>query len=274
MNEHIYHTLTGEIHYWTYHEPEPQTPSDLWLVFLPGLTADHRMFDQQIAVFQKNYPCLVWDAPAHGASRPFTLHFSIEDLAKYLHDILENEQIKRFVLIGQSMGGFVAQMYEWLYPGTAAGIISVDSSSLQKAYYANWELFSLKHTEGMYKSIPWNLLVKLSGTGNAQTTYGQKLMQSMMLDYEKSEFCHLSGYGFRILAEAIEEDQDYTITCPILLLCGDKDQAGFIKRYNKAWTKHSGYPLVWIKNAGHISNVDNPEAVNAQIEHFLKFIEI
>jgi len=33
------------------------------------------------------YNCFVWDAPAHGASRPFPLSFSIEDLADYLHDV-------------------------------------------------------------------------------------------------------------------------------------------------------------------------------------------
>ena len=272
MKEHIYHTLTGEIHYWTHRTEMEQNPSNLWLVFLPGLTADHRLFDQQIVAFQEKYHCLVWDAPAHGASRPFVLHFTIDDMAQYLHDILDVEQVENFILVGQSMGGYVAQAYEQRYAGETKGIVSIDSAPVQKEYYANWELFSLKHTEGMYKSIPWNMLVKWSATGNSQTEYGQNLMRNMMLDYEKYEFCRLAAYGFRILAKAIESGVACEINCPILLLCGEKDQTGFVKRYNKVWAKRTNYPLVWIPNAGHNANTDNPDAVNEQIEYFVKFV--
>ena len=273
MKEHVYHTLTGEIYYWTYRTQTEQNPSNLWLVFLPGLTANNQLFDQQIATFQEKYHCLVWDAPAHGASRPFTLHFTLDDMAHYLHDILEVEQVENFILIGQSMGGYIAQVYEQQYSGKTKGIVSIDSAPIQKEYYAKWEIISLKYTEGMYKSFPWKLLVNMSVTGNAETAYGQGCMRNIMLDYEKYEFCRLAGHGFRILAEKIEQDDEAKITCPVLLLCGENDQAGFVKRYNEMWTKRTGYPLVWIPNAGHISNIDNPEAVNAQIQHFVKFVE-
>ncbi len=272
MTEKSFLSPMGEVHYWVSLATQLKNDEIQWLVFLPGLTADHHMFDQQIAVFHQNYHCLVWDAPAHGASRPFTLDFSVEDLVKYLHDILEREQIKRFVLIGQSFGGYIAQLYLTRYPDHAKGFISVDSLPLERKYYAAWELLCVKHTKGMYRSIPWNLLVHWSAVGNAETEYGRGLMREMMLDYTTQEFCNLTGYGFRILAEAIEQHEKDTISCPVLLLCGEQDKAGFVKRYNKAWAKESGYPLVWIKNAGHLSNVDNPQAVNAQIEYFLKFV--
>lgn len=45
------------------------------LVFLPGLTADHRLFDKQVAHFKDKCRVLVWDAPAHGASWPFSFDF-------------------------------------------------------------------------------------------------------------------------------------------------------------------------------------------------------
>ena len=60
----------GQIHYWT-----AEAPGRPWLVFLPGLTADRRLFDKQTQALSPRFNCLVWDAPAHGASRPFTLAF-------------------------------------------------------------------------------------------------------------------------------------------------------------------------------------------------------
>ena len=44
----------------------------------------------------------------------------MEDMAVFLHDIFELEHIEHPVLIGQSMGGYVSQMYMELYPGSHA----------------------------------------------------------------------------------------------------------------------------------------------------------
>ena len=84
MTEKQYNTPCGVIHYWTNDiQAEKQT-----LVFLPGLTADHRLFDGQVKQFEPTHNVVVWDAPGHGASRPFKLNFSLDDKARFLHGIL------------------------------------------------------------------------------------------------------------------------------------------------------------------------------------------
>jgi pimeloyl-ACP methyl ester carboxylesterase len=55
-----------------------------------------------------------------------------------------------------------------------------------------------------------------------------------------------------------------------MLICGEKDRAGSTVRYNKAWHEKTGIPLKWIKDAGHNSNTDKPEVVNALIQSFVK----
>ena len=67
----------------------------------------------------------------------------------------------------------------------------------------------------------------------------------------------------------MEADLAYEIKCPALLICGEKDHAGSCIRYNKAWHKNTGIPLAWIPGAGHNSNTDEPEKVNALIEKML-----
>ena len=93
--EKIHHTPSGDIHYWV----TPGNSDAPWLVFLPGLSADHHLFDQQTPAFPE-YNRLVWDAPAHAASRPFPLNFSMDDMARYLHEILEAEGTKKIILLG------------------------------------------------------------------------------------------------------------------------------------------------------------------------------
>lgn len=255
----------GDIHYWI------STPDEYkqTLVFLPGLTADHRLFDTQIEYFSKSYRTLVWDAPAHALSRPFRLEFSLADKAQWLHQILQSENITKPILIGQSMGGYVSQCYLELFPNEIGGFVSIDSAPLQLKYYSAIELWLLKHMKTTYRLYPWKILLSSGSKGCATTEYGQSIMRMMMSDYNHSEYARLAAHGYKILAQAIETKLPYKITCPTLLICGENDRAGITKTYNKRWATTENFPIFWIKNAGHNSNTDRPNEVNSIIEQFI-----
>lgn len=271
MEEKVFSTPSGDIHYWAEHcEKSPFT-----LVFLPGLTADHRLFDKQIEYFSGKYSLLVWDAPGHAASWPFRLDFSLLDKARWLGDILDREGIDAPVLIGQSMGGYVGQAFAQLFPGRMKGFVSIDSAPLQREYVTAAEIWLLKRMEPVYRLYPWKALLSAGSKGVATSDYGRKLMHDIMMVYDgdQARYAALSGHGFRILAEAMEADLPYKLDCPVQLICGEKDQAGSTKRYNKAWHKRTGLPLAWIPDAGHNSNTDKPEEIDRLIEGLLEKIK-
>lgn len=266
LHERAFEATGGVIRYWvdaTAASPEP------WLVFLPGLTADRRLFDDQLAYFSGSVNCLAWDPPAHGTSRPFTLDFTMDDMARMLAGILDAEQVERPVLVGQSMGGYVAQAFCDLFPGRAVGLVSVDSAPLKRCYYPTWEVKFLRHTRWMYQSIPWALLKPWGAWGAAMSPHGRAQMRSFMDGYDKDEYVNLAAFGYRLLADAVEAERTYDTGCPTLLLCGEHDRAGDVKPFNRRWSAGEGFPLTWVPDAGHNSNVDNPAFVNAQIEQFL-----
>lgn len=260
-----YQTDIGEIVYWVSESVELMQS---WLVFLPGLTADHRLFEKQVEHFAPIANVLVWDPPSHGESRPFELRWSLDDLATWLHDIFQTEGIASPVLVGQSMGGYVAQAYMRLFPDKVSGFVSIDSCPLEADYYQGWELYFLRHTKLMYLSIPWKVLQSLGVNGCATSEYGRHIMHNMMDGFEKREYCALAAHGFQVLAEAISPNRDYALPCPTLLLCGVADHAGSAKRYNRNWSRRTGLPLHWVEGAGHNSNTDKPEIVNELIEKF------
>ena len=265
MLEKIYQTPCGDIHYWIDPDAENESPQ---LVFLPGLTADHRLFDKQIEYFEGKYPVFVWDAPGHAASWPFTFDFDLADKTRWLDGILTREGFDQPVLIGQSMGGYVGQTYAQLFPEKLKGFVSIDSAPLQREYVTAAELWLLKRMEPVYRHYPWKSLLKSGTCGVATSDYGRKLMREIMMVYDgdQARYAKLSGHGFRMLAGAYKADLPYAIPCPALLICGEKDRAGSCVRYNKAWHKKSGIPIEWIQGAGHNANTDAPETVNRLIE--------
>jgi len=255
-------TEKGTIVYWV-NEIEASRKT---LVFLPGLTADHRLFDKQIDYFKDKYNVLFWDAPGHGESRPFVLDFSMDDKARWLREILQENELTEIILVGQSMGGYISQTYLELYKGEIKGFVSIDSCSLQEEYVTPFEVWALKHVEGIYKAYPWKSLIKAGAKGCAETEYGQNLMKEMMMIYEKKEYCKLVAHGYKILAEAYESKREYLIDCKAVLICGNKDKAGSAKRINKRWSANSGIKTYFIDGAGHNSNTDKADEINQIIE--------
>ena len=259
MTEKVFETASGTIHYWT----NEIRPGRRTLVLLPGLTADHHLFDRQ------TFGILTWDAPGHAASRPFRLDFTLMDKAVWLHEILQKEGILHPVLVGQSMGGYVSQCYMEKYPGEVPGFVSIDSAPLKRCYVTGAEIWALKRTEPMYRAFPWKTLRRIGSKGCSETEYGRKLMESFIDSYSKDEYCRLAGHGMKMLADAMEADLPYVIDCPAILICGEKDQAGSAKSYNRRWAKKENLPVFWIKDAGHNSNTDRPEEVNRIIWTFV-----
>jgi len=267
MEERSYRTPCGTIHYWL----NILDAGKNTLAFLPGLTADHTLFEKQIEYFEGAANVFVWDAPGHAASWPFELTFNLLDKARWLDEIFASENILYPVIVGQSMGGYVGQAYAQLFPNKLRGFVSIDSAPLQRKFVTAAEIWLLRRMEPVYRHYPWKALLKSGTNGVATTAYGRNLMRKIMMGYDgdQERYAKLSGHGFRILADAMDAGLPYKINCPALLICGEKDHAGSCIRYNKAWHKDTGIPLVWIKNAGHNSNTDAPETVNSLLRDFL-----
>ena len=269
MTEKIHKTSCGTIHYWINDFNEK---SKIALIFLPGLTADHRLFDKQIEYFKNKFRVFVWDAPGHAVSYPFKLDFDLFDEAKWLDEIITMEGIEYPILIGQSMGGYLSQVYAEVFPKKIKGLVIIDSPSLQRKYYTAVELWLLKNVELIYMLYPWKVLLKSVCRGVSTTKYGRKLMFGMMMVYNgnKKRYTRLVGHRYKILSQAIEKKLTYKVNCPYMVLCGKEDRAGSCLRYLKAYEKNTGKSVKWIKNAGHNSNTDRPEKVNRLIDEFLE----
>lgn len=268
MTEKIYTTPAGVIHYWV---TQPAQPKGVQLIFLPGLTADHRLFEKQIAYFKNKYTTLVWDAPGHAASYPFDLSFDLFDEATWLRQILLHEGMTAPIIIGQSKGGYVGQVYAELFPEELKGLVLIDSPSLQRQYYTAIELWLLTKLTPIYKLCPWKYLLQTGAKGVAVTEYGQQLMRDMMMVYagNQKRYAELAGHGYTILAKAVQKNLPYKLTCPHMILCGAEDRAGSCLRYIKAYQKTTTEPVHWIANAGHNSNTDQPDIVNTLLDTFV-----
>jgi pimeloyl-ACP methyl ester carboxylesterase len=64
-------------------------------------------------------------------------------------------------------------------------------------------------------------------------------------------------------------EPDFRIDKPMLMLVGDQDNTGNIRKVMPLWARHDGVKLFVIPHAKHAANLDQPELFH---KHLLEFL--
>lgn len=235
------------------------------LVLLHGLSADHTLFDKQAEHWEGKHRLIVWDAPAHGLSRPYS-DFSYPNAVRELKSIMDAEGVEKAVFIGQSMGGYVTQSFLLRYPERVEGFVGIDTCPYGERYYSALDKWWLRQMRWMSSLYPEKTLKHSIAKSCTRTEWSYQNMLTALSRYPKRELCELLGLGY---AGFLEDNRDMEIACPLLILAGRYDRTGKVLQYCREWSGAVGLPLHIIEDAAHNSNADNPDAVNALIDSFI-----
>lgn len=254
----------GEIHYWVHNINADET-----LVFLHGAGVNHLMFEEQYRYFEGKYNLLAWDARWHGASKAGFSEFNTDLLVSDLNSVLNHENFERFILVGQSMGGNLAQEYAFQYGSKIDGLVLIDCTKnlqtltgLEKIIWAS--------AKPIFALYPWDSLVKTMAKSCSVKEDVQEYIKKCMREIGKSKFITvmLSLNGFLNNKESNKYPEN------ILLICGEKDQTGNIKKAMAAWGTEIGKNYHLILGASHNANQDQADEVNILIDEFVSKINI
>ncbi len=235
------------------------------VVFSHGATADHTMFDDQVAAVTARYRMLRWDMRGQGASRPAEPPFSCIRAARDLAALLDHLGEDRVALVGQSIGGNVGQDFIFRYPDRCAAALFLGCTcSTGPLTWADRLL--LKITPAMLGFYSAGALRKTAANGSAVTPAARARLLTMMTPLSKAEFVVI----FSEIVRGLHPEPGYRTPCPILIAHGEADNLGNIKQAAAPWAARDEAPApVVIPNAGHCANMDNPEVFNAVMMDFL-----
>ena len=99
------------------------------IVFLHGFMADSTLWKDFTKPLQKEYRIVALDLPGHGNCPESAEGKSIEQMADYVHQTITGLRIEKCLLVGHSMGGYVALALARKYPEQLAGLCLFHSSS-------------------------------------------------------------------------------------------------------------------------------------------------
>jgi 3-oxoadipate enol-lactonase len=84
------------------------------ILFLHGVGGDHAAWRPQLLHFAARYRCFAWDMPGYGASPAREMSFPA--LAGALVDLVDGLGLPKIHLVGQSLGGMIAQEFAVAHP--------------------------------------------------------------------------------------------------------------------------------------------------------------
>lgn len=252
----------GDVYYWTNKKKKQE---EVGIVFFHGLTADHTLFDKQVKYLDEDYKVIAWDYPLHGKSRPYK-DFSFNNVNNELLTIIEQENIQKVILVGQSAGGYIAQAFIKEYPEKVLGFLGIGTTPFGESYYKKSELFWIRHFTSIAKLYPYGIYCKASAKGVAVTAEAR---ENMLKTLDKLGRKGMLEATSGVYNEFLKQKDEVKFNCPILITYGEYDNIGYVKKYNNNWANKTGYPLKIIKNASHNANYDNYNEFNELLVSFI-----
>lgn len=99
------------------------------VVFIHGFLEDHTVWEYYTDHFWKDYTLIVPDLPGHGKSPAIGMSHTMEEQSQLIYDILQKEKVENVVLVGHSMGGYIALAFAEMFPNMIAGLCLFHSSA-------------------------------------------------------------------------------------------------------------------------------------------------
>ncbi len=234
------------------------------LVFLHGATLDHRAWAPQVQALRHRFRVVTLDLRGHGES---TLHgrFEFEDAVQDVLALLDELAAPRVVLIGLSLGGNIAQEVVYRSPELVDALVVADATCNTVPRPPLQVPMTVASLRALGMSSQESFLQRIEQT--ARNPDARRYVREV--NKERSP-----GTARQILAAlligALHADADYRIPVPTLLVHGDGDTIGDIAEGARAWAQREpNVEYAVIPHAGHVSNLDNPEAFTAALLGFL-----
>ncbi len=237
------------------------------LLFLHGLGGGHAAWDRQVEHFgRRGYRCIAWDQPGYGGTpsvEPYTL--------RTVTDALERHMGKdRVVLVGQSMGGFVAQEMYARFPDLIGALVLAFTSpafggagSQSARQFVAARIGPLDEGKTMAQ-VAKALMPTLRGTKSDPQglAHAERVMSAVPPEtYRKA---------IQLLTTFDRRDQLEKIAVPALLVAGSDDKIAPPSVMQSMARRIPHAEFVLLDGCGHLGPMDQPQAFNGALENFLQ----
>src|SRR5579883_639694 len=238
------------------------------LVLLHAFPLDRGMWKPQLTGLTEVARLIALDFPGFGESSPTT--FTIDDVADVVAEFLAALEIPKAVVCGLSMGGYVALALARRHSNLLRGLIFCDTRAGvddSKAKAGRDQAITTVKEHGATALFEGMLPKVLS---DATRSEKPEVVESIKSLATRQPVPSLAAALAALRDRPDANDGLAAIAAPTLVLVGEFDAVTPPLSAANLAAQIRNSALVYIPDAGHLSNLENPDAFNAAVRKFLK----
>lgn len=242
------------------------------IIFIHGFPYDHSMWENQINFLKEKYFCVAYDVRGLGESYVGDGQYTMEAYVNDLFSIITELKLKRPILCGLSLGGYIAlrsversiEIFKGLILCDTKSEADDDAAKLKRAASINQI-----NTEGLIKFVDQFVTNCFAEETPKEQ---EKMFLTTLFKAHKHDSLGVKGALIALMSRTDTTSFLHKINIPTLVLCGsfDKLTPPLVMRAMSEKIPRAEFAV--IPRAGHMSPLENPECVNDLIEGFLKRI--
>jgi pimeloyl-ACP methyl ester carboxylesterase len=238
-------------------------PTDVLL--LHAFPLDHTMWEPQIAALSNRFRVIVPDIRGFGTAGPAS-PWAIEDACDDIATLLSKMNVSDCTVAGLSMGGYIAIPFYAKYSERVRQLVLADTraradNETEKA--GRSEMIAALQSGGI-AILPDRMLPRLLQPNPTPAVVGK--VRSII------ERTDPAAAAYALMAMRDRPDAStvlHRISCPTLVIAGEYDAVTRVEECRAMAETIKGARYVQIPGAGHLSNLENPEAFNRALLEFL-----
>jgi pimeloyl-ACP methyl ester carboxylesterase len=246
------------------------------LLFVHGLSGCWQNWLENIPHFARCHRVVAMDLPGFGASPLPREKITIPGYGGVLDAICEQLGIESAAVVGNSMGGFVANELAIQFPHRVDKLVLVSAAGLSEQHVKRDRTMTLARAVefvGAWLATKNEWLIRRPRTRNALSSFvirhPERLPAALL--WEQMEASGKPGF---LPALAAIMDYDLTdrlqeIDTPTLIVWGEDDRVvppGDAAKFERLI---AGSKLVWFEDTGHVPMLERPIRFNRVVEEFL-----
>jgi pimeloyl-ACP methyl ester carboxylesterase len=240
------------------------------VIFSHGFMMDRTMFAPQIEALSPHYRTIAYDSRARTPyfAGPYDLYNLTDDCCR----LMDERGIDKAVIVGMSMGGWMAQRFALRHPDRISALILIGSTPSGDAAERRAKFAGLFEPLRGKHPLPKDYVDFVANQCFGATT---EQTNARLIDTWRDRMTAYNGeavYWEAVSWEGRDDlrDQDSRIKVPTLIVAGAEDRAAPPEIHAKAL--HAAIPqseVVIVPGAGHTVNLEQPGPVNDAIAAFL-----
>jgi pimeloyl-ACP methyl ester carboxylesterase len=242
----------------------PAPPPRPTIIFLHGTRLTGASWAAQVAALGDEFHCLTPDLPGHGTAE--AVPFTIETAAAAVADLIDREaHDRRAILVGLSLGGYVAMALAARWPERVVGLAISGSTAEPVGLRA----FAFRGLATIFSTVPEPMLDRMN-----RWFFGWRFPPDIAEPILAAGFSFAGGaVAVRSLVGERFKPRLAAYPGPALLINGEFDL--FFRPPERGFARVAADPRrALIPRATHLTNLDQPERFSAVIRRFAETIGV